>query len=98
MNSGPIKAFTNKVQQMAGMQKPLMLIHLIQEYRFRTTTDSAEIEKFLRDKAGAVKGEIDGAFQKAGVNAQAGDERDEEQFMASNQVERSGGGGEQLSW
>lgn len=80
MNSGPIKAFTNKVQQMSGMQKPVDVDTLNQEYQAAgSPTDSAEIEKFLRDKAGAVKGEIDGAFQKAGVNAQAGDDPDEEQ-------------------
>ena len=80
MNSGPIKAFTNKVQQMTGMQKPIDVDTLNQEYQAAgSPTDSAEIEKFLRDKAGAVKGEIDGAFQKAGVNAQAGPDPDEEQ-------------------
>ena len=33
MNSGPIKAFTNKVQQMSGMQKPVDVDTLNQEYQ-----------------------------------------------------------------
>jgi len=79
LNTGPAKAFTNKIQQVTGTQSAIDPAKLQQDYEAAgSPTDDAELSKFLSKNAGATKGEIDSAYKASGVQAQAPEEQPEQ--------------------
>ena len=78
LNSTPVKAFTNKIAAITGMQGAIDPEKLQADYTAaKSPTESDDVAKFLQKNAGATKEEVDTAFKAAGIEAVAPEEEPE---------------------
>ena len=78
LNSAPVKAFTNKIAAVTGMQGKIDPEKLQTDYTAaKSPTESDDVAKFLQKNAGATKEEVDTAFKAAGIEAVAPEEEPE---------------------
>ena len=103
INSAPVKAFTNKLTALVGMQGKIDPEKLQTDYAAaESPTESDDVAKFLQKNAGATKEEVDASFKAAGIEAVSPEEEaePEEQPQAGGEQPQAGqeqpqAGGEQ---
>ena len=96
LNSAPVKAFTNKIAAVTGMQGKIDPEKLQADYTAaKSPTESDDVAKFLQKNAGATKDEVDTAFKAAGIEAVAPEEEPEQEEQPQAGQEQPQAGGEQ---
>ena len=94
INSAPVKAFTNKLTALVGMQGKIDPEKLQTDYAAaESPTESDDVAKFLQKNAGATKEEVDASFKAAGIEAVSPEEEaePEEQPQAGGEQPQAGG-------